>query len=1562
MGRESPVTGSSASARAKQAYPVWAFASSARMAFFEGKDSMLKLLSRITLKGIGQALILCSIVAAPLKSLAQTCATQPSSAPPPPIYTCTGGPCSNYCPDGSVGEFIECSADWYYNNVPQFGTLTFVSETVNDGGEEISLEWSSQYNGIYTSTVNLVTPTQICPLYWVVAAPPPDAETCSADCVGDPINPSVGNVYVTEEDVKFAGPGTAAFRRFYNSGDATGIDGVPGWRHSYGRSIVTIYETPSSLYPGSSAVVSPQYTTPGIACTSGFGAIQASVSSWAGATAAYNGEVCVISVGSTVISTLPIQSYPIPQPPTTPAEYDLIRDDGQTLRYTLQSGVIYNPPGISIRLSVTGSGFTVTDDQDNVETYNTAGVLQSIATRAGVVQTISYDSGGLFHQVIDSFGNSLTVTRNAQGSIASIAASGGGTVHYGYDTAFRLASVTNLDSTTKSYIYSEGRFVNALTSIIDENGTTYSSWTYDPQERGLTSQLVGGASAETLVYASNGSVTATDALGAVRTFSYTRIGDINRVTSISGSQCPTCQESAATTYDNAGWVASRTDYNGNVTCYANDPVRGLELVRVEGFAPGSTCPAPLSSYTPQSGTLQRKITTQWNSTWREPSLITEANRTTSLTFDGSGNVLTRTVTDTTVTPNVTRTWTFTYNAYGQVLTANGPRTDVLDKTIVAYYNCATGAKCGQVKTVTNALTQVTTYNTYNAYGEPLTITDPNGVLTTLTYDARLRLTSQKVSTEITGYSYYPTGLLKQVTQPDSSFDLYTYDPAHRLTQISDGAGNNIVYTLDAMGNHTADNTYDPSSMLHRTHTRVYNTLNELYQDINAANTSAVTTTYGYDSNGNQTSIEAPLSRNTANIYDALNRVQQITDPGSGNTYFAYDVNDNLTTVEDPRTLTTSYTYTGFGDLKTQVSPDTGTTTNTYDSGGNLAKSTDARNTNANYVYDALNRPTSVAYKKGSVTDQTITFTYDAGTNGIGRLTGASDANHYMSWTYDALGRITGKGQTVGTVTKSVGYAYTNADLVTLTTSSGQTLTYGYNTNHQIVSITLNGTTTILNNVTYEPLGPVNGWTWGNSAMVTRSYNTDGVISQISATGVKTLTYDDALRIQNISDTSTGASAWTYGYDLLDRITSGVGGSTTRGWTYDANGNRSTETGSAASTYTISPTNNQISSITGALPRTYSYDAAGHVLKYSTVTATYYDRGRLETLKKGSVTETLIYNALGQMVQTSGGAAGTVLYMYDEAGHLLGEYSSTGALIEETVWLGDLPVATLQPSGSSVAVYYIEADHINTPRQITRPSDNKQMWTWFSDPFGTTAANSNPAGAGTFIYNLRFPGQIFDSQAGLQQNYFRDYDPAVGRYIESDPIGLFGGSYATYAYANGRPVSGVDPRGRATAVVVGGPTSGGGAVSSNPLGHAAIATTGSGVDSYGTSEPFGSSLTRYLTDQATYRADVVVVLPNTTPEQENAIIQAMNSYASSKPYNAVTHNCATAVINALDAANILPANPFMPPSMFGGSESSLPPNLPSTVLNMLLQQPGAQVYYIPQGGAIPAALSQFNPPQ
>jgi RHS repeat-associated protein len=142
---------------------------------------------------------------------------------------------------------------------------------------------------------------------------------------------------------------------------------------------------------------------------------------------------------------------------------------------------------------------------------------------------------------------------------------------------------------------------------------------------------------------------------------------------------------------------------------------------------------------------------------------------------------------------------------------------------------------------------------------------------------------------------------------------------------------------------------------------------------------------------------------------------------------------------------------------------------------------------------------------------------------------------------------------------------------------------------------------------------------------------------------------------------------------------------------------------------------------------------------------------------------------------------------------VGEYDAQGNLIQEIVWLGDIPVATLRPNGAGVELFYLHTDHLNTPRKITRPSDNKLRWTWNPTPFGTGAPNENPQSLGAFVFNLRFPGQYFDSETGLYYNMARYYDPQAGRYVTSDPIGLEGG-LNTYSYVANNPLSAIDPTG------------------------------------------------------------------------------------------------------------------------------------------------------------------------
>src|ERR1700722_10039228 len=1160
--------------------------------------------------------------------------------------------------------------------------------------------------------------------------------TCSGVTVkADPVNVSNGNNYQTETDYAGAGANPLKFTRSYNS---------------LTNYLLQFYSSPR---PAASAIMGEAWS------------------------ATYFQFLLPLSVTDGTTTYNAVYAY---------------RPDGRVLTFNEYSGV-YSPDGdVADRLvPVTGGGWQYQAADDSIETYDSNGQLVSIAARGRAPLTIlrpnAFDPAS---SVSDAFGHTLTFSYAIDSSgaqrLSTITDATGHVIQYAYDGAGNLATVTYPDSSMRNYAYSGtngGR--HTLLTLTDEASAAYASWTYSGWgNQVLSFHHAGGVEAYSFSYTTNsgGAITSamvTDPFSQSRTYAQQLIWGASRTTTTS-APCPGCGDDQTRVLDANGNITSRTDFNGNVTTYAYDTLNNLETSRTEAYG------------TPQA----RTITTTWDPNWRQPDVITEPNRTTAFTHDSLGSVLTKTITDTSVTPNVARTWTYTYDSYGRMLTAQGPRTDVNSTTTFVYYTCTTGSQCGQVQTITDALGHITTFNTYNAHGQPLTVTDPNGVVTTLTYDLRQRLTSRQIGTETKSYASWPTGLLKLVTLPDASNITYTYDAAHRLTDITDGLGDHIHYTLDNMGNRTAENTYDPSSTLKRTHTRVINTLNEISQDINAAGTAAVTTTLTYDNNGNVLSSAAPLSRNTSDQYDSLNRLTKITDPNAGITQFTYDANDNLATVKDPRTLTTTYIHNGFGDVTQLVSPDTGTSISTYDSGGNLKTTTDARGAVGTYSYDALNRVTQVAYS-----DQTINLTYDAGTNGVGRLTGAADANHSMSWTYDGLGRVTGKGQTIGTVVRSVGYGYTNGDLVSLVTPSGQTVTYGY-TNHRITSVSVNGTT-ILSGVTYDPFGPANAWSWGNATTTTRSFDEDGNPSQIITAGVTNgYTVDYASRITAISDSGLASNSWTFGYDLLDRVNSGTSSSITEGYTYDANSNRLTTTGAVASAETIATSSNQLNSTTGSPARTYSYDAAGNTLAYASNTYTFNQRGRMnEATVLGGVTS-YIYNALGQLIQKSG-SPGSTLLMYDEAGHILGEYTGAGGLIQETIWMGDIPVATLQPNGASVAIYYVHTDHLGTPRKITRPSDNGLMWRWDPDTFGSLNPNTNPAGLGAFNYNLRFPGQYSLNESGLYYNFYRDYDPQMGRYVESDPVGLYGGSYSTYSYTNNNPVSRSDPEGLALRVRYGG---------------------------------------------------------------------------------------------------------------------------------------------------------------
>ncbi|HEY0060671.1 MAG TPA: RHS repeat-associated core domain-containing protein, partial [Telluria sp.] len=359
--------------------------------------------------------------------------------------------------------------------------------------------------------------------------------------------------------------------------------------------------------------------------------------------------------------------------------------------------------------------------------------------------------------------------------------------------------------------------------------------------------------------------------------------------------------------------------------------------------------------------------------------------------------------------------------------------------------------------------------------------------------------------------------------------------------------------------------------------------------------------------------------------------------------------------------------------------------------------------------------------------------------------------------------------------------------------------------------------TILSNIGYTPFGAIQSWTWGNSTsadplVYKREFDTAGRITtypldQIGSNGnIRTLNYDAADRIKSFvhrGEPNAIRFDQHFTYDDLDRLTRVEGTTISQAFEYDANGNRiRARFGAGVATNAISPTSNRLTGTSGPAPaKTNTFDNAGNLTSDGYIKYMYGTNGRLVAVDRAGVDTSYQYNGFGQRVAKAETGGKVTYYVYDLAGRLLGEYDQDGNVNQETVYLGDLPVAVLKrragvaPGQAMVTdVYNVYADHILTPRVITRSSDNRMVWRWDNaDPFGLQQPDESPGGLARFTYNLRFPGQVYDKETNNHYNYYRDYDPQMGRYVQSDPIGLSGG-INTYGYVGGNPLSSVDPAG------------------------------------------------------------------------------------------------------------------------------------------------------------------------
>lgn len=1001
--------------------------------------------------------------------------------------------------------------------------------------------------------------------------------------------------------------------------------------------------------------------------------------------------------------------------------------------------------------------------RDNlVHQFDSVGLLRAVVDPSGRSVQLAYTDGtasgsngavlvgtstpvpmGFLLRVTDSFGRTLVFDYRADLLLDAVVTPDGN-VTFEYDSGRRLSKASYPGSQFRQYRYNNNLPPSGqisvdmlLTSILDENGVEYARFTYDTANRAKTTEYAGGVNKYEITYGwSNSPSSSTFANDIKEPNSVVKNRNVKLEDGIyrdasTTQPCstPGCIGLVTRSIDyhaspNTGFVLARTDFGGSRTCYGYDFARALETARIEGLTASESCVTQLAAATL---TLPaRRISTAWSSTQQVPVTIAEPKRRTTLKYHGDPGVScaplgastlllcekrVEATTDATgaqgfsATLDATvpaRVWTWTYNAAGQVLTANDPPGNV---TTYTYHSSTTASVTqGDLASITSAVpalgvpAHVTQFTEYDAAGRLKKMIDPNGLETTLTYYPRGWLASRTVgsntgSPETTNYTYDNVGQLTFVTQPDGSTIQYHYDAAHRLWKISDGLGHSITYTLDNMGNRTAEQYRDGSGQLARSLTREYDALNRIKYD-RGGSTPTPETQYGYDNQGNLKKITDPLTRVTDNDYDALNRLIKVTDaqtPTRGITEYGYDGQDNLTTVKDPKGLTTTYTYSGLGDLKTQVSPDTGTTTFTHDVAGNVLTKTDARSVTATYTYDALNRVTTISYPAvGTDPAETVTYVYDTCTNGKGRLCSLTDKTGTTTYTYDQKGRVTAKSQTNGSLTQTVGYGYNSAgQLTTMTYPSGRVVTYTY-TNGRPVSVAVNGKT-VLNSAVYEPFGPLGGWHWGNSTpqavnahlrILDLDYRAISVQSDHVGLGprVRDLTWNLASAITAITEPGNPLNSYTYGYDTVDRLTSvtPVGQPQQYGYSYDLNGNRLTSTDTGATTNYSYPspfTSHKLTGLTGAQAKSFTYDAIGNMTGDGSNLWRYGGNNRPYEIVTPGGTVSVAINALGQRIKKAASSSAT-RFMYDEAGRLIGEYDDAGNRLKEHVWFGDLPVAVI----------------------------------------------------------------------------------------------------------------------------------------------------------------------------------------------------------------------------------------------------------------------------------------------